>query len=44
MTEKCKKCGTPLVKPEDRCGCEENTCRNCCSCEEGCECGCKTKK
>ncbi|MFH0937052.1 MAG: hypothetical protein V1808_02040 [Candidatus Daviesbacteria bacterium] len=42
--EKCKKCGMPLTKPEDKCACEEFICCHCCECGEDCDCGCKKKK
>lgn len=41
---KCKKCAMPLDKEEDRCACEESTCRYCCECPPDCECGCKEEK
>lgn len=41
---KCKKCGMPLIKPEDKCACEESVCRYCCKCDASCTCGCKNKK
>ncbi|MDD5145770.1 MAG: hypothetical protein PHF44_02925 [Candidatus Pacebacteria bacterium] len=41
--EKCKKCGMPLTKPEDKCSCEESVYCHCCKCTPECGCGCKTK-
>lgn len=42
--EKCKKCGMPLDKEEDRCSCEESTCYHCCECTPECDCGCQSKE
>jgi len=42
--KKCKKCGMPIDKKENRCDCEESVCIHCCSCPEGCGCGCRSKR
>lgn len=34
----CEVCNAELTE-ETKCACEETTCKNCCSCESGCE-GC----
>ena len=41
--EKCKKCGMPLERKEDRCPCEESVCYHCCECPPDCSCGCQQK-
>jgi len=42
--EKCKKCGMPLEKEENRCPCEESVCYRCCGCPSDCSCGCKERR
>jgi len=44
VEEKCKKCGMPLEKPEDKCSCEDSACYHCCSCGDDCKCGCKDRE
>ncbi len=32
--KKCEACGMPIVKPEDKCECDDTKCVHCCDCKE----------
>jgi hypothetical protein len=43
MEKTCKKCGM-AIDDTNTCSCEPETCANCCSCAEDCQCGCVEKR
>lgn len=38
--ENCASCGMPLEEGM-KCPCNADLCKNCCKCDEDCDCGCK---
>ncbi|MFA6534336.1 MAG: hypothetical protein WCT37_04145 [Patescibacteria group bacterium] len=38
----CTQCQMPLTD-DNKCSCDETVCYHCCSCDESCDCGCKTR-
>ena len=38
--EKCDSCDTALTE-ENKCSCEPSKCKECCTCPDDCDCGCK---